>query len=118
MKYVTPPVAVKVAVERKPEKVQVASSLPVTQVKLPQVPLNTPNLVSKPVALQVDTVTTCEVADVNVCHLPGAVLKSVTQLPSAVVVPPTVVPDTVPPQAIGVAAKHAAPPLGPPQEEH
>ena len=55
----------------------------------------------------------------NVCHLPGPVFKAAVQVPSAAfVVPPTVVPDTEPPQAIGVAARHSGPPLGPLQEEH
>ena len=80
-----------------------ASSLPATQVKAPQEPVNTPNLVSKVVPMQVLTVILVP-APTMVYQTPPAVPSAVPQVPTASMVAPTVVPVTAaPPQLSGMA---------------
>ena len=81
-----------------------SSSLPVTQTGAAQVPVNTPNLVSKlVVALQVVAVTKLPLPTKEY-HTPGAVVKRVPQLPAAAsAVAVIVCPVTVAPQVMEVA---------------
>ena len=71
--------------------IPVSSSLPIKQVKLPQLPVKIPILVSK-LAPQRSAVIMPPIP-CTVYHTPGAVLRSVVQVPGLpVLVAPTVVP--------------------------
>jgi len=99
---VVPKVGVKVTWDCNPQK----SSLPVTQTRAPQVPLNTPILVSYPEPQRLKVFETP--FPMKVYHRPGAVFKLVTQVATASADAPTVVPVMVCPQLIVMAPAQAS----------